>query len=243
MSDQRRFNWKSGRVTTSPLLGFWQLPKALDDADPQIPNYPVSTAAGESVTAEIAWTEESDSWSIAAALTVTTGIAWVEADDAFALAGTISVTVALSWTESDDAWVITGDITNPVYAEIAWTEEDDAFVIGIDVQSVTPPAVSTGGGGGSSWLGATREEERRLLAQIEAVLKETLSPKKAEPVLRTLAGVEAVATARHEIERIALEARADEQMQEVLADVQAKIAIFVARQKRVHDDEEMMMVL
>ena len=115
-------------------------------------------------------------------------------------------------------------------------------------QTVIPPsppapAFASGGGGGSSWLGATREEERRLLAQIEAVLRETLSPKKAEPVLRTLAGVDAVATARHEIERIALEARADTQMQEVLADVQAKIAIFVARQKRVHDDEELMMVL
>jgi len=157
--------------------------------------------------------------------------------------GSGSVTAEIAWTESDDAWAIVGEIAAPVVdAAIAWTEDDDQWAVIGAIQTPVAPAAS-GGGGGGGWLGATQEEERRLLAQIEAVLRETLAPKKAAPLLRELAGVQAVAEVRAQVQRMADEAKADAQLQEVLADVQARIAIFVARKRRQRDDEELMMVL
>lgn len=151
------------------------------------------------------------------------------------------VSAEIAWTEENDVWAITGDIASAsVDAAIAWTEENDSWAISGSVATPYVPAV---GGGGGGWLGATRAEEKRLLEQIEAVLRETLAPKKSAPILRTLAGVDAVAEVRAEVERLADEARADAQLQEVLADVQARIAIFVAKQKRERDDEELLMVM
>lgn len=152
MSDRRRFKWKSGRLSWSPLQGFWQLPESLDAADPQIQNLPLVTAsAGGGVTADVAWTEADDTaaisgaltltaslgwteaddtYSLAGGLTVTTGVAWVEADDAYALVVALTATVALAWTESDDSWAITGDIASDVVeAAVSWTEEDDTWAL------------------------------------------------------------------------------------------------------------------
>ena len=39
MSDQRRFGWRSGGLTRSPISGFWAI--TLDTKDPQIPNLPI----------------------------------------------------------------------------------------------------------------------------------------------------------------------------------------------------------
>lgn len=49
MSDRRRFNWKSGRLATSPIADGWAID--LDSRDPQIPNLPLEspTAGGQSV--------------------------------------------------------------------------------------------------------------------------------------------------------------------------------------------------
>jgi len=39
--DQRRFIWKSGGLSGAPLQDFWQPPMTLDNADPQIPSFPL----------------------------------------------------------------------------------------------------------------------------------------------------------------------------------------------------------
>jgi hypothetical protein len=172
-----------------------------------------------SVTAALAWTEESDVFAVAGTVRVSAALAWTEADDTFAVSGAVAVTSALAWTEDDDVWAVSGVVSQPV------------------------PVQYAGGGGGSSWFAASKEEERRLLNQIEAILRETLTPNKAAPVLARLARVDTVAMVRLEVERLAEQSRADAQALEVLADVQARIAIFVARQKRRRQDEELMMVM
>ncbi len=196
--------------------------------------------AGSGITGAIAWTEDDDLYAITGNLTVTSAFAWIEADDTAALTGAVTVSGAWAWTEADDAMSITGTVVIPVDGTLAWTEEDDAYALTGAVEFVAP-VVSGGGGGG--WIGATRAEEKRLLAQIEAVLRETLSPKKAAPILKQLAGVDAVAQVRAEVERMAEVSRADARTMEVLAEVQAKIAIYIARRKRMRDDHELMMVL
>jgi hypothetical protein len=55
--DQRRFKWKSGRLSGAPLQGFWQPPSTLDAADPQIPWLPLlspSGGAGTTVSVPVA---------------------------------------------------------------------------------------------------------------------------------------------------------------------------------------------
>jgi hypothetical protein len=48
VSDQRRFGWRSGGLTGSPISGFWAI--TLDTKDPQIPNLPLETPATSGVT-------------------------------------------------------------------------------------------------------------------------------------------------------------------------------------------------
>lgn len=43
MSDQRRFKWKSGRLISTPLTGFWQAGTLDGPWDPAIPNLPLAT--------------------------------------------------------------------------------------------------------------------------------------------------------------------------------------------------------
>lgn len=45
MSDRRTYRWGSGRLIRTALRDFWQAPKSLDAADPEIPNLPIVTPA------------------------------------------------------------------------------------------------------------------------------------------------------------------------------------------------------
>jgi len=83
-----------------------------------------------SVTATLAWTEDSDVFAVAGSVRVSAALAWTEADDTFAASGTVAVTSALAWTEDDDVTAITGSVTSSaVTADIAWTEDDDVWAI------------------------------------------------------------------------------------------------------------------
>lgn len=51
MSDQRTHRWGSGRLIRTSLRDFWQAPKSLDAADPEIPNLPLETPAAAETSA------------------------------------------------------------------------------------------------------------------------------------------------------------------------------------------------
>ena len=47
MSGLRSLKLRSGQLIWTPLIGFWQAPKTLDAADPQIPNLPLLSSADQ----------------------------------------------------------------------------------------------------------------------------------------------------------------------------------------------------
>ena len=50
MSDRRRFQWRSGRLPSSPISDGWAL--TLTERDPQIPNLPLESPAAGGTTVE-----------------------------------------------------------------------------------------------------------------------------------------------------------------------------------------------
>lgn len=89
MSDQFRFNYRSGRLRQSPLIGFWS--PSLTVKDPQIPNLPLETPSGGTTYFGILKRWTGTVWAKAKLMVYTgtwvakplyrwTGSAWVEVD-------------------------------------------------------------------------------------------------------------------------------------------------------------------
>jgi len=134
MSDQRGHRWKSGRLTWSPIRGFWQLPLTLDEADPGIPNLPLlAPAVAGDVDISGAILEGSDA--VAGTVAVVVSISGAVTEGSDVVAGDVDVVVTVSGVVLEGSDVVAGAVAVVVTASGAVLEGSDAVDGAIEVEA------------------------------------------------------------------------------------------------------------
>lgn len=88
-----------------------------------------TSASATPVSAAMAWTEDSDTTSIATLFTNRSAVAWVESGDLAALTGVITDRGALAWIEQGDTYILSVAAASPpmaVAAMLSWVDEGDS---------------------------------------------------------------------------------------------------------------------
>ena len=141
MSDQRRHRWRSGRLTWSPIRGFWQLPLTLDEADPEIPNLPLlAPAVAGDVDISGAILEGSDA--VAGTVAVVVSISGAVTEGSDVVAGAVAVVVTVSGAVLEGSDVVAGDIGVVVLLSGAIQEGSDAVDGAIEVEAADEVDIS-----------------------------------------------------------------------------------------------------
>lgn len=87
----------------------------------------LATSPVTGITANIAWTEDGESFSVAGLLTNRVAAAWSEAGETSALNAVLTNRAAASWAEAGETTVVTSVITDR--GALAWTEQGETMAI------------------------------------------------------------------------------------------------------------------
>jgi len=134
MSDRRGHKWKSGRLTGSPIRGFWQLPLTLDEADPEIPSLPLlAPAVAGDVDISGAILEGSDV--VAGTVAVVVSISGAVTEGSDVVAGDVDVVVTVSGAVLEGSDIVVGVVSVAVSVSGVIQEGSDAVAGAIEVEA------------------------------------------------------------------------------------------------------------
>ena len=134
MSDRRGTKWRSGRLTWSPIRGFWQLPLTLDEADPEIPNLPLlAPAVAGDVDISGAILEGSDA--VAGTVAVVVSISGAVTEGSDVVAGDVDVVVRVSGAVLEGSDIVVGVVSVAVSVSGAIQEGSDAVAGTVEVEA------------------------------------------------------------------------------------------------------------